>query len=157
MGEMIKGIYEAHLPVKNLNVSIAFYEKLGLKLAWKNEKIAFFWIDEGRSWLGLWEGEEYKAPNHPALRHIAFEVTYDDLKNSLKWLESIQIEADPQGGRKSVEPFIRPFQNNASVYFNDPDGNSLELMCYIDVPNNLKHITDKLSFKEWEELFQSRV
>ena len=34
----------------------------------------------------------------------------------------------------------------------DPDGNSLELMCYVDVPNELKHITEKLTFEEWENL-----
>lgn len=154
---MIKGIYEAHLPVKNLKISIGFYERLGLKLAWRNEKTAFFWIEEGRSWLGLWEGEEYQVHMHPSLRHIAFEVSYDDLKDSLKWLESIQVEAVPQDRRKSADPFIRPNQNNASVYFKDPDGNSLELMCYVDVPNNLGYITEKLSFKEWEELSKSKV
>ncbi|MGV2527735.1 UNVERIFIED_CONTAM: VOC family protein, partial [Bacillus thuringiensis] len=53
---MIKGIYEAHLPVSNLQQSIRFYEKLGLKLAWSDESTAFFWIEDGKSWLGLWAG-----------------------------------------------------------------------------------------------------
>ncbi len=149
---LIKGIYEAHLPVKNLDTSLDFYQKLGLKIAWRDEKIAFLWIDEGRSWLGLWEGEEYKIPYHVALRHIAFEVSYEDLKNSLFWLDTIQVEAVPKGNRESVEPFVRPYQGNGSVYFKDPDGNSLELICYVEVPDHLKHITDKLSFEEWEEL-----
>lgn len=149
---MIKGLYEAHLPVKNLEVSIEFYRKLGLELAWTDEDTAFFWIEKGKSWLGLWEGKEYETQYHPSLRHIAFQVEYDDLKNSLKWLESINIEAVPFGSRKSIEPFIRPNQGNASVYFNDPDGNSLELMCYVEVPTALKHINEKLSFQEWEEL-----
>ena len=35
---MIKGLYEAHLPVRNLEVSIPFYESLGLKL-YKEETI----------------------------------------------------------------------------------------------------------------------
>lgn len=52
---MIKGLYEAHLPVSNLEVSIEFYEKLGLKMAWRDEETVFFWIEEGRSWIGLWE------------------------------------------------------------------------------------------------------
>ncbi len=149
---LIKGLYESHLPVKHLSTSINFYEKLGLKLAWRNDKIAFFWIEEGRSWLGLWEGKEYQAPYHPSLRHIAFEVSYDDLKASLKWLDSIQIDAVPFGSSNSIEPFVRPYQNNASVYFQDPDGNSLELMCYVEVPDFLQHMTDKLSFEEWEKL-----
>ncbi|GLC86913.1 VOC family protein [Lysinibacillus piscis] len=149
---MIKGLYEAHLPVNNLEISLAFYKKLGLKLAWRDEVTAFFWIEEGKSWLGLWEGDEYQTPYHPALRHIAFHVSYEDLKKSLTWLKAIQMEAVPFGGRKSVEPFIRPHQGNASVYFNDPDGNSLELMCFVEVPHHLKHITEKLSFEEWENL-----
>jgi catechol 2,3-dioxygenase-like lactoylglutathione lyase family enzyme len=153
---MIKGMYEAHLPVSNLQNSIGFYQKLGLKFAWRDEDTAFFWIEEGKSWLGLWEGNEYETRYHPSLRHIAFRVSYEDLKESLKWLDSIQIEAVPFGSRKSIEPFIRPHQGNASVYFNDPDGNSLELMCYVEVPNELKHITDKLSFVEWEELVNSK-
>lgn len=149
---MIKGLYEAHLPVSDLKNSIEFYRKLGLKLAWRDEDTAFFWIEKGKSWLGLWEGNEYETRYHPSLRHIAFRVSYEDLKESLKWLDSIQVEAVPFGNRESTEPFIRPHQGNASVYFKDPDGNSLELICHIEVPNELKHITDKLSFVDWEKL-----
>ncbi|MEK3874916.1 MULTISPECIES: VOC family protein [unclassified Paenibacillus] len=149
---MIKGLYEAHLPVSNLEASIEFYKRLGLKFAWRDEDTAFFWITEGRSWIGLWEGPEVQTPYHPSLRHIAFEVTYEDLKQSLAWLRSLRIDPVPFGSRSTVEPFIRPHQGNASVYFNDPDGNSLELMCHIEVPQGLKTITSKLSFEEWEEL-----
>jgi catechol 2,3-dioxygenase-like lactoylglutathione lyase family enzyme len=157
VGEMIKGLYEAHLPVKNLEVSIEFYRKLGLKFAWRDEDTAFFWLEEGKSWLGLWEGEEHQTPYHPSLRHIAFRVTYQDLKESLRWLKSIQVEAVPFGRRTSIEPFIRPNQGNASVYFEDPDGNSLELMCYVEVPSELKHIAEKLPFEDWENLVSSKL
>lgn len=149
---MIKGLYEVHLPVKDLECSVEFYKKLGLKFAWRDKDTAFFWIDEGKSWIGLWEGKEYDTPYHPSLRHIAFQVAYEDLKESIEWLKSIDIEAVPFGGRTSVQPFVRPYQGNASVYFNDPDGNSLELICYVDVPKDLQYITDKLSFAEWENL-----
>lgn len=152
---MIKGLYEAHLPVKDLTVSIDFYKKLGLNLAWRDENIAFFWIEEGKSWLGLWEGEEYQTSYHPSLRHIAFRVSYDDLKESLKWLQSLEIEPRSFGKRTSVEPFIRPNQGNGSVYFDDPDGNRLELMCFVKVPDQFKHITDKLSIEKWEKLLAS--
>lgn len=152
---MIKGLFEAHLPVKDLKVSIEFYARLGLKLAFQDEDTAFFWIEEGKSWIGLWEGEEYRTQYHPSLRHIAFQVTYEDLKESIHWLKSIQIEAVPFGNNTSIEPFVRPYQGNASVYFNDPDGNSLELMCFVDVPSEFKHITDKLKLDEWENLLKS--
>lgn len=103
---MIKGLYEAHLPVSNLEVSIEFYEKLGLKMAWRDEETAFFWMEEGRSWIGIWEGKEVATPYHPSLRHIAFRVTYEDLKQSLQWLESIGVEAVPFRNRTSVEPLF---------------------------------------------------
>lgn len=151
---MIKGIYEAHLPVKDLQVSVPFYEGLGFKLAWRDGSTAFFWIEKGKSWLGLWEGREVETPYHPSLRHIAFRITYEDMKNSLKWMATIGVEASHFGGRDSVAPFVRPNQGNASVYFNDPDGNSLELMCFVEVPESLRSITDKLSIEEWELLLQ---
>jgi hypothetical protein len=30
-------------------------------------------------------------------------------------------------------------------------------MCFVEVPNNLKHITDKLSFEDWEKLAKSKL
>ncbi|MCQ4087000.1 VOC family protein [Saccharibacillus sp. JS10] len=153
---MILGLYEAHLPVSQLERSVEFYTKLGLELAWKTEDIAFFWIEKEKSWLGLWEGEAYKTPYDPSLRHIAFRVGYEELKNSLSWLKSIGVEAVPFGDRDSVEPFVRPNQGNASVYFKDFDGNSLEFMCFISVPESLRKVSDKLSFAEWEEQLQKQ-
>jgi len=41
--ELIKDLYEAHLPVKDLNRSITFYEKLGLELSHiHSDHLAFF-------------------------------------------------------------------------------------------------------------------
>ncbi len=39
---MIEGLYEAHLPVRNLENPIPFYELLGLKLYKRDKDIAFF-------------------------------------------------------------------------------------------------------------------
>ncbi len=88
---MIKGLYEAHLPVCNLERSIPFYESLGLKLYKKYKKIAFFWIVENESWLGLWEDDEYKIPYHPASRHIAFRIEMDDLEQAIEWLNQKEL------------------------------------------------------------------
>ena len=85
---MIIGLYEAHLPVSNLKKSIEFYEGLGLKLAIRYEKTAFFWIVENNSWIGLWESDQSVNTNyHPSLRHIAFKVDFEDLKNAKQWLK----------------------------------------------------------------------
>ena len=152
---MIKGMYEAHLPVSNLDQSIEFYKHLGLELAWKDEDTAFFWIEKKKSWFGLWEAKECKVPYHPSIRHIAFRIDYADMKHAVAWLKSKNIKAVPFGDRESVEPFVRPNQGNASVYFNDIDGNCLEFICFIDVPDRLKGISTKLSLTEWEMLLKA--
>lgn len=81
-------------------------------------------------------------------------MSYEDLRDSVKWLQNIEIEPVPFGKRDSIDPFVSPNQGNASVYFNDPDGNSLELMCFVSVPENLKNISNKLSIEEWEDLLK---
>lgn len=48
---MIKGLYEAHLPVRDLKRSIEFYISLELELAYKTPKLAFF-LDCQRAKLG---------------------------------------------------------------------------------------------------------
>ncbi|MDF9759905.1 catechol 2,3-dioxygenase-like lactoylglutathione lyase family enzyme [Peribacillus simplex] len=40
---MIRGLYEAHLPVRDLNRSIEFYEGLGLQLDHKVEETWLFY------------------------------------------------------------------------------------------------------------------
>ncbi|OZM56839.1 extradiol dioxygenase [Lottiidibacillus patelloidae] len=149
---MIKGLYEAHLPVSNLEKAIAFYENLGLTLAWRSEKTVFLWVEKDKSWLGLWEGKEVQTPYHPSLRHIAFRIDYEDMKNATSWLKSIGATPRPFADGMSAEPFVRPYQGHACVYFDDPDGNSLELMSFIEVPEQLKTIEKKLLLEEWEAL-----
>ncbi|EUJ35380.1 glutathione transferase [Listeria weihenstephanensis FSL R9-0317] len=38
---MIKGLYEAHLPVKELDISLDFYKKFDLEVASVSENVAF--------------------------------------------------------------------------------------------------------------------
>jgi len=147
---MIKGLYEAHLPVSNLISSIDFYERLGLTLASKGEKVAFFWIDKGESWLGLWEGEEVNTPYHPSLRHIAFHVDFVDMLKAKEWLENLGIEIRTSFGfSKERQPLVLPNfpHSHAAIYFNDPDGNSLELI----TPLRLDGEEDfsMMEIKEW--------
>ncbi|MCD7034353.1 VOC family protein [Metabacillus sp. GX 13764] len=147
---MILGLYEAHLPVRNLNRSIEFYEGLGLQLDHKvDERIAFLWIEKDKSWLGLWETERVNEEYHPSLRHIAFHVSLEGLKNSVEWLKQRGCEPREAFGFKGTEPFVMPHQDyaHAKIHFNDPDGNSLELICKM---NNPKNWTERMYLSEWE-------
>ncbi|QBP42636.1 VOC family protein [Paenisporosarcina antarctica] len=147
---MIKGLYEAHLPVRNLLKSIEFYKKLGLEVAYQKEKLAFFWIEKGHSWIGLWETDKVDTPYHPSLRHIAFQVDIENMGNAKEWLEQkgIKIKTD-FGFPPEKQPLV--LSNNphvhAAIYFQDPDGNSLELMTPLKL--DFEGEFHMMSLEEW--------
>ena len=66
----IRGLFEAHLTVTNLQRSMSFFGgALGLELAqvFPDKKVAFYWIGRrGDSMLGLWEGGDWATTNEPA-------------------------------------------------------------------------------------------
>ena len=76
----IRGLFETHLTVSDLQRSIDFYrDAVGLPLALvvPDRQAAFFWIGApGRAMLGLWS----LGTMPMGLRlHIAFDVALDDL------------------------------------------------------------------------------
>ncbi|WP_227396163.1 VOC family protein [Jeotgalibacillus aurantiacus] len=148
---MIKGLYEAHLPVSDLKVSIAFYQKLGLELAHEQEKIAFMWIVKGESWLGLWETEQVKIPYHASIRHVAFQAEKGDILRAKHWLNERGMEVRTMFGfDETRQPLVLPNnpQAHAAIYFDDPDGNSLELITPIRL--DVEEDFNMMSFEEWE-------
>lgn len=126
---MIKGLYETHLYVENLETSIEFYSKvLGLKQCRFEEerRTAFFWIgDEKQAMLGLWE----KPKDDIDLRHFAFECdpewiineSIDFLKsNNLNFWNFLQDDVE--------QPMVFCWVPAISIYFSDPDGHYLEFI-----------------------------
>lgn len=84
---MIKGLYEAHLPVSDLQRSIDFYHKLELELAYRSERVVFFWLEKGKSWLGLWKTDQVEIPYHPSIRHVALQIDLGDMPSAKDWLK----------------------------------------------------------------------
>jgi catechol 2,3-dioxygenase-like lactoylglutathione lyase family enzyme len=147
---MIKGLYEAHLPVSDLERSIDFYKNLNLELAYQKGKVAFFWIEKGRSWLGLWDTDKVRTPYHPSLRHVAFRVEIEDMARVKGWLEERGIAIKPDFGFSAEnQPLVLPNHPHAhtAIYFQDPDGNSLEFM----TPLRLDGVEEfgMMSLEEW--------
>ena len=127
---MIKGLYEAHLPVSNLKNSILFYRNLV-----KDE-----------SWLGLWESEKVELAYHPSIRHIAFQVEKEDIISSKKWLNERGIAIRTSFGfNEDRQPLVLPNHPHAhaAIYFDAPDGNSIELIApiRIDFQEDFKMMT----------------
>lgn len=134
---MIKGLFESHLPVSNLEKSIVFYEKLGLELESIILKSCIFGLK--RIKVGLVYGKLMLANIHitQPIRHVAFEVTLEDLRKSISWLKERQITTREAFGFEGTEPFVSPHEDKAyaKIHFYDLDGNSLEFITELKILN----------------------
>lgn len=147
----IDGLFEAHLTVRDLDRSIDFYTGVvGLELAHRvpERQAAFLWIGgRGRHMLGLWSIGT--APL--ALRlHIAFHARLADVEASVGRLRALGIiPRDGGGGREIAEPIVFGWMPAASVYFDDPDGHSLEYIAMLDAPSRPE--LGIVSLSRWRE------
>ncbi len=147
---MIKGLYETHLFVEDLERSIAFYsETLGLKLCrfGAERRTAFFWIgEEKQAMLGLWE----KPKEQIDVRHFAFECEPEWILNeSVNFLQKRNIKCWNFLGNNKEEPMVFCWMPAISIYFHDPDGHELEFIGVL--PGKAKSEKEKrvVSYEEW--------
>ncbi|UPQ77412.1 VOC family protein [Chryseobacterium nepalense] len=146
---MIKGLYETHIQVSNLENAINFYtEVLGLKLAHQDEnrRIAFLWVGKDRDFmLGLWEQKE-----NLQTRHFAFRVDKEDLLNtSVEFLKNKNLIPYNFLKNGSEKPMVFAWMPALAIYFNDPDGNQLEFISILE--GKEKPELGILSYEEWLE------
>lgn len=144
---MIKGLYETHLEVSNLEAAIEFYrDKLELEFALleKDRRIAFFWIGQTKEYmLGLWEKKEDVAK-----RHFAFRCDIDDiLLRSSGWLKERGLQPYNFLKDGKGEPMVFAWMPALAIYFNDPDGNVLEFIAVL--PGSSKPELGVISYEEW--------
>ncbi|MBK1895354.1 VOC family protein [Chryseobacterium paridis] len=144
---MIKGLYETHVQVSNLENAIQFYtEVLGLKLAHMDETrpIAFLWIGEGKEFmLGLWEQKENLQP-----RHFAFSSDKEDILNySAEYLKNKNLKPYNFLKDESDKPMVFAWMPALAIYFNDPDGNSLEFISILEGEGRPE--LGVISYEEW--------
>lgn len=129
----VSGLYESHLTVANLDRSIAFYRdvvELELAHVVPSRHAAFFWVGARKqSMLGLWC--IHSSPVRLRL-HIAFATELEHVRNSVAILRSKGIVPRSGGGGPELdEPTVFPWMPAASVYFDDPDGHSLEYIAVL--------------------------
>jgi catechol 2,3-dioxygenase-like lactoylglutathione lyase family enzyme len=144
----IRGLYEAHLTVTDLDRSIAFYRDiLGLTLAHRipERHVAFFWLGApGQQMLGLWS--IHTSPMRMRL-HIAFDVELGQVFESVQALRAANITPRSGTGAPIEEPIVLAWMPAASVYFDDPDGHSLE---FISMLNEMpRPDLGQISWSEW--------
>ncbi len=145
---MIKGLYETHLLVENLERSIDFYKNiLELEHCYTEEKrrIAFFWIGKPKEYmLGLWE----KPANEIQTRHFAFRCDVDDvLYKSVDWLKERNQKPYNFLKDEQEKPMVFAWMPAIAIYFDDPDGNVLEFIAVLE--GKPKPELGVISYEEW--------
>ncbi|MBB3595376.1 lactoylglutathione lyase [Rhizobium sp. BK529] len=144
----IQGIYETHLTVTDLKTSIPFYRDiLGLELAaeFPERRIAFFWVNGKRNaMLGLWETGT--APLKMRL-HMAFRLSQEEMMRAPALLIDKGLKPHGFHGELITEPIVIGWVPALSLYFNDPDGHSIEFLSVLgDEPDSAFGMR---SYTEW--------
>lgn len=131
----IKGLGEVSILVNDLEAMSAFYEDVvGLEVLRREESYVFFGIAEGYGGhsqnLALFDTGERTFPqrtaetpgsNRSTLHHIALNIDLEDYESELARLQGLGLDV------RSTE---HPWLHVRSLYFPDPEGNTLELVCY---------------------------
>jgi catechol 2,3-dioxygenase-like lactoylglutathione lyase family enzyme len=131
----IKGLGEVSIRVKDLDAMHKFYEEvIGLEVLRRDENFVFFKVAEGYGGhtqnLALFEAVERsfietKSPElseeKTTLHHIALNVSLEDFESEKRRLEDLGLR---------VNATVHEWLHVRSLYFPDPEGNSLEFVCY---------------------------
>jgi lactoylglutathione lyase len=129
----VRGLFEAHLTVADLDRSLAFYrDVVGLPLAYelRERGALFFWCGEpGSSMLGLWSLGS--MPMGLSL-HVAFDVGLEDVLASPSRLRELGVRPLDFFGAETDQPTVIGWMPAASVFFRDPDGHQLEYLAMLD-------------------------
>jgi catechol-2,3-dioxygenase len=131
----VKGLGEVSIRVKDLEAMQKFYEEVvGLEVLRRDESFIFFKIAKGYAghpqvlalfhasnrWLLESKAEKLSAAQ-TTLHHIALNIALKDFNNEIKRLEGTGLK---------VYATEHEWLHVRSLYFSDPEGNLLELVCY---------------------------
>jgi len=145
----VETLFEAHLPVTDLDRAIEFYRDIvGLRLAHvvSARQAAFFWIGPaGNAMLGLWATGS--GPQRMAL-HTAFRASRADVVAAPSALRSAGITPLDFHGQPTDQPVVLAWMPAASVFFHDPDGHLLEYIAML--PHEPRPEQGVVVWREWE-------
>jgi lactoylglutathione lyase len=117
----IRGVYEIAIRVKDLSQAEPFYlDVLGLEVGLRDEK---------RNWLFLRAGGDagmvvlQEDKGEWPLQHFAFTINESDIEPAATMLRERGVEVEG--------PVFHEWMNSTSLYFDDPDGNALELLAVL--------------------------
>ncbi|NRB51376.1 MAG: VOC family protein [Saprospiraceae bacterium] len=146
--QQIKGLYETHLHVQDLDRSIDFYANtLELEQCYYEEgrRAAFFWIGQPRQFmLGLWE----KPVQAITRMHFAFQCEPDWVLNeSVDFLKNRGLACRNFLSDGTERPMVFAWMPAISIYFDDPDDHSLEFIGVLEGKSRPE--AGVLSYEQW--------
>ena len=149
---MIKGLFETHLFVENLERSIEFYTnvlKLEQYLYEEDRRVALFWIGKPQqAMLGLWE----KPKEEIDARHFAFECEWEWILNeSIGFMKSNNLNFWNFLNDKTEQPMVCANIPAIAIYFSDPDGHYLEFIGTLPGKYSPEKGSLVLSYDDWLE------
>ena len=131
----VKGLGEVSICVRDLDAMHKFYEEVvGLEVLGRDESFVFFKVAEGYGGhtqnLALFEVSntmfldnkaEQLNPQETTLHHIALNIALEDYESEKTRLEGLGLK---------VNATEHEWLHVRSLYFPDPEGNTLEFVCY---------------------------
>jgi len=148
---MIDGLFETHINVTHLERSMQFYgEVLGLELGIIDEarRIAFYWVGaRGEAMLGVWE----KPKDQVLPQHFAFRSSIEAiLERSAAYLEARHLSYHNFLNDDTKRPQVFGWMPAVAIYFDDPDGHSLEFIAML--PEPARPEVGVVSWETWQAL-----
>ncbi|WP_044640006.1 VOC family protein [Risungbinella massiliensis] len=128
-------LFETHIETNCLEKATAFYEQvLELEVALASSRgVRFYWIGEpGEHMLGVWETDVSPI----SVRHFAFQVDFEDLPKIIEKYSEKGVQFQNHFRETTNEPSVHCWMPSASIYFQDPDGNSLEFIAKLPGKSN---------------------
>ncbi|MDX6614573.1 MAG: hypothetical protein QOD75_3759 [Blastocatellia bacterium] len=120
----IRGVYEVAIRVKDLPRAEKFYrEVLDLEVGLRDERRNWLFLRAGRT-AGMIVLQEDRG-EWPK-QHFAFTIDEADIEPAAATLRAKGVEVKG--------PVVHQWMNGASLYFDDPDGNALELLANLSEP-----------------------
>lgn len=146
----ITGLFETHLNVRDLQRSMRFYQDvLGLELGTFEpaRRLAIYWLGgRGEAMLGLWE----KPADQVQRQHFAFRTTLEQMRTIRTYLteRGLAYRNFLDDGTDILHVF--GWMPAVSVYFDDPDGHSLEFIAML--PDDPQPELGVIPWERWERL-----
>jgi catechol-2,3-dioxygenase len=123
---VVKSLGEVALRVNDLQRMKRFYQDvLGFEVLGESATGALLKVADGYAGhtqvFGLFDRSVRVGPEHTTVDHIAFTIGIGDFESERQHLKSLGLE---------IEVKDHDWVKWRSLYFHDPEGNQIELVCY---------------------------